>query len=265
MTDIVYSRCKDCNPNSVEFQCWPCSKKDDTVRKQMKQAKKERLLLSQYKLNYNFPPMPPPSQLVVNDQILVPAPAKRPRDEHTDVPDATRDVFDLNYSSQSPPPKKVVQVAVTPKKPAVKAAPLPQAAVDSPPPKKAAQVAVTPKKPAGPKPDGKVAPLVADDAGEDSSSSETCSNSESGLEDGWEDEDDSGTAVVAVSKDNKAPKMAKITVKERECVMEWLAKPRKDNKMDNGRWIRNGGGQGATMTATSGEVRTSGAYEALAA
>ena len=157
---------------------------------------------------------------------------------------------------------------MTPKKPAVKAAPLPQAAVDSPPPKKVVQVAVTPKKPAVKA--APLAPLVADDAGDDSSSSETCSNSESELEeDGWEDEEqadeDSGKAVVAVSKDGKAPKMSKITVQERECVMEWLAKPRKDNKMNNARWIRNGGGQGATMTATSGEVRTSGAYEALAA
>ena len=167
----------------------------------------------------------------------------------TDVPDATRDEFALDYS---PPPK------VTPKKPAVKAAPLPPAAVDSPPPKKVVQVAVTPKKPAV-----KAAPLP-----QDSSSSETCSNSESEQE-GWEDEeqadDDSSTAVVAVSKDGKTPKMAKITVKERECVMEWLAKPRRDNKMNNARWIRNGGGQGQSMTATSGEVRTSGAYEALAA
>jgi hypothetical protein len=245
----------------------------------MRQEKKEMLQLSQYKLNYNFPPMPPPSQLVVNDQILVAGPAKRPRDEDTDVPVATPDEFALDYSPppkvtpkkpavkaaplppaavDSPPPKKVVQVAVTPKKPAVKAAPLPQAAVDSPPPKKVVQVAVTPKKPAV-----KAAPLP-----QDSSSSETCSNSES-EDEGWEDEeqadDDSSTAVVAVSKDGKTPKMAKITVKERECVMEWLAKPRRDNKMNNARWIRNGGGQGQSMTATSGEVRTSGAYEALAA
>jgi hypothetical protein len=309
MTDIVYSRCKDCNPNSVKFQCWTCKGKDDTVRKQMRQEKKEMLQLSQYKLNYNFPPMPPPSQLVVNDQILVAGPAKRPRDEDTDVPVATPDEFALDYSPppkvtpkkpavkaaplppaavDSPPPKKVVQVAVTPKKPAVKAAPLPPAVVDSPPPKKVVQVAVTPKKPAvkaaplpqaavdspppkkvvqvavtPKKPAVKAAPLP-----QDSSSSETCSNSESEQE-GWEDEeqadDDSSTAVVAVSKDGKTPKMAKITVKERECVMEWLAKPRRDNKMNNARWIRNGGGQGQSMTATSGEVRTSGAYEALAA
>ena len=34
--------------------------------------------------------------------------------------------------------------------------------------------------------------------------------------------------------------------------------------MLNGRWIRNGGAKGSTMTATSSEVKTSGAYDCLA-
>ena len=61
----------------------------------------------------------------------------------------------------------------------------------------------------------------------------------------------------------KTSKMAKITLVERNCVMEWCHKERKDKKMNHARWIRNGGAKDSSMTATSGEVRTSGAYEAL--
>jgi hypothetical protein len=65
---------------------------------------------------------------------------------------------------------------------------------------------------------------------------------------------------VKTSKD----RLPRITAEERSCVCDWIAKDRKDGKMNNGRWIRNGGTKGATMTATSSEVKTSGAYEALA-
>ena len=64
-------------------------------------------------------------------------------------------------------------------------------------------------------------------------------------------------------KDTTKPKMPRITKEERTSVCEWIVKPRPDGKMLNGRWIRNGGAKGATMTATSAQVKTSGAYEAL--
>jgi hypothetical protein len=89
-------------------------------------------------------------------------------------------------------------------------------------------------------------------------------------------------AVLASQADcNPKPlKMSRITQEERNHVSVWIAKRRSDDKMTNGkpiffflflsannctcRWIRNGGAKGATMTATSGEVKTSGAYDALA-
>ena len=84
-------------------------------------------------------------------------------------------------------------------------------------------------------------------------SDESCSSSATGEE-------------VPSKKEGKqiTPKMRRITKEERACVCAWIVKERKDGKMLNGRWIRNGGAKGATMTATSAEVKTSGAYESLA-
>jgi hypothetical protein len=284
MTELVDSRCKDCRSKS--FQCTPCSNKDVTVRKQIVQARKAQVVLSKYQL-FEFPAMPPPAPLVANGQVLYPPPAtspiKRLRDEFSMSDDEV--ALKKPAAPEKPaakvaqlPQAAVVQVAVTPKKSAAQVAQLPPAAVDSPPvpqlkkpaaPKKSAakvaqlpqaavvQVAVTPKKPA--------AKVVDADEGS-SSSSETCSDSES-EDNNFEDEDDE--IVVGKGKEEgkevqKTPKMAKITLVERNVVVEWCSKERKDKKMNNARWIRNGGAKGSSMTATSGEVRTSGAYEALA-
>ena len=76
------------------------------------------------------------------------------------------------------------------------------------------------------------------------------------------DTDDEGESAA---KKTPAKKMSRITKDERECVCVWIQKDRPDGKMCNGRWIRNGGAKGATMTATSGEVKTSGAHDSLAA
>lgn len=82
------------------------------------------------------------------------------------------------------------------------------------------------------------------------------------------DDEDSDSASVTstedvAKKEAGKPKMPRITKEERTSVCEWIVKPRADGKMLNGRWIRNGGAKGATMTATSSEVKPSGAYEAL--
>ena len=90
------------------------------------------------------------------------------------------------------------------------------------------------------------------------SPSDTCSYSESG------DESESCFTPIVVDKAAKDARMPKITLSERNCVMDWCSKMRKDKKMNNARWIHNGGAKGTSMTATSGEVRTSGAHEALA-
>jgi hypothetical protein len=67
-----------------------------------------------------------------------------------------------------------------------------------------------------------------------------------------------------VTTKKKVQKMPRITKEERTSVCDWIQKERSDGKMLNGRWIRNGGAKGATMTATSAEVKTSGAYDSLA-
>ena len=146
MTEIVDSRCKDCSSKS--FQCTPCSKKDVTVRKQMVLARKAQVLLSAYKLKFDFPAMPPPAPLVANGQVLYPPPATSPIKR-------LRDQFSLSSDDEV-----ALKKPAAPKKPAAKVAQLPQAAV--------VQVAVTPKKPA--------AKVVDADEGS-SSSSETCSDS----------------------------------------------------------------------------------------
>lgn len=85
--------------------------------------------------------------------------------------------------------------------------------------------------------------------GADSSSSET----------GGDDED-----TKTKKEEVKRKKIPRITKDEQVYVCDWISKLRKDGKMLNGRWIRNGGAKGSTMTATSSEVKTSGAHEALA-
>jgi hypothetical protein len=86
------------------------------------------------------------------------------------------------------------------------------------------------------------------------------SRSSSASDDTTSCDEDVADEDVKTSKD----RLPRITAEERSCVCDWIAKDRKDGKMNNGRWIRNGGAKGATMTATSSEVKTSGAYEALA-
>ena len=82
-----------------------------------------------------------------------------------------------------------------------------------------------------------------------------------------DDEESDSSSVTSTEdvakKEAGKPKMPRITKEERTSVCEWIVKPRADGKMLNGRWIRNGGAKGASMTATSSEVKTSGAYEAL--
>ena len=93
------------------------------------------------------------------------------------------------------------------------------------------------------------------------------SESESGVDEddisSGSDEGEGGTLGASSGKPRKPP-MPRILKSERVVVENWLQKNRKDGKMVNARWIRNGGAKGASMTATSGEVKTAGAHEALA-
>jgi hypothetical protein len=76
------------------------------------------------------------------------------------------------------------------------------------------------------------------------------------------DDGEEGALGLPVGQPRKPP-MPRILQSERVVVECWLQKNRKDGKMVNARWIRNGGAKGQGMTATSGEVKTAGAHEAL--
>jgi hypothetical protein len=96
--------------------------------------------------------------------------------------------------------------------------------------------------------------LTSSDSG--SGSEQSDSSSQTG--------EDEHASLSKKTRQEKKKKMPRISKEERLCVCDWIRKLRKDQKMLNGRWIRNGGAKGQTMTATSSEVKTSGAYEALA-
>ncbi len=79
-------------------------------------------------------------------------------------------------------------------------------------------------------------------------------------------ESDDSSSSDTETQDAKAPakKMARITKEERDVVCTWIQLCRADGRMSNGRWLRGAGAKGQSMTATSGEVKTSGAQDALA-
>ena len=109
-----------------------------------------------------------------------------------------------------------------------------------------------------------VAAAVASADAAAASASELESDSDSdGLECDCDDGDDDGPPASKKSCPRKKS-MPRILPAERVCVENWLQKTRKDGAMQNARWIRNGGAKHATMTATSAEVKTQGAYESLA-
>ena len=185
--------------------------------------------------NYVFPPMPPPASLVIYGQQVYPLEDSPP--------------------SPSAPQKPLSQIPL-PKTPSAPQKPLSQI----PPP----------KTPSAPKTFSRIPPPKTPSAppktiiGKKRKAVEKASPSSSDL-----DSDSGGSAhtddeALKNSPTGKKTKMSRISKDEREAVDCWITKSRGDGKMTNGRWIRNGGAKGATMTATSGEVKTSGAWDALA-
>lgn len=267
MAELLESRCNACRPKS--FQCTPCYKNDVTVRKQMAAAKKvEREKQDPVRLfpadtakapevlredGQRYPPMPEPAPLTLFGIQVFPPP-----------------------TNLFPPPSTPPSIAA----PFLNAVANPFCAptVSGPPTVPASSIAKkpSPKKPAAtPKKPSKVSgckikrPHNETDLDSDSDDSHTraahkspdaSSSSESDDESSVSDGTDDGSSKVALAK----PKMPRITKEERTAVCEWIVQPRADGKMLNGRWVRNGGAKGVSMTATSSEVKTSGAYEALA-
>jgi hypothetical protein len=245
MSELVNSRCKDCSPQS--FQCTPCSKLDVTVRRQMRQKKEQKKHdqspVCLFPLPHVFPSMPEAVPLSIHGQVMHPLSIASPNMG--------------NVISPVSPPVKV-------QKTATKAKAIPK-------------VLFTPK--ASTKPAVVVTPVItyASPAAVLLSTTATTKRLRDEFDINSEEEESDAVSVSssassltetgeAPKKDanSKPAKMARITKEERVSVCDWIIKDRQDGKMLNGRWIRNGGAKGATMTATSSEVKTSGAYEALA-
>jgi hypothetical protein len=76
MSELVNSRCKDCSPKL--HQCTPCSVKDVTVRKKMREemrALKRKDALAQQPLQLTFfPTMPAPASLQIMGEVQWPLP-----------------------------------------------------------------------------------------------------------------------------------------------------------------------------------------------
>lgn len=89
-------------------------------------------------------------------------------------------------------------------------------------------------------------------------------SSEDDEEDSSDDDDDDEIKHDTKAKQVRKKNLPKLNEQERMAMENWVCKKRSDGLMLNARWIRNGGGKGKSMTATSSEVKTSGAYEALA-
>lgn len=71
--------------------------------------------------------------------------------------------------------------------------------------------------------------------------------------------------MVEEEEKHSSDRLARITDEERLLMLKWLQKENGNQKMLNARWIKGGGAKGASMNGEAKAVKTSGAYEALAA
>jgi hypothetical protein len=260
MAELMDSRCAGCSP--TQYQCGKCAKKDSlqrqTARKHAR-TEKDKTVMNQQRLF----PSDPIAPVVVADQTAAPV---APLPSVPIAPVVVADQFAAPVASlPSVPIAPVVEYAEFEFPPMPSPPPLyaygqqlfplpsdgefpdtqdtqidfPEAVFSS---DEDGVVLPTPKKASGKKTSGKKRKLKA--SSDNSDSSDTSSDKE--------------------EDPNKKVKMPRITIEERAAVCVWIAKTRPDGSMLNARWIRNGGAKGSTMTATSGEVKTSGAYDALA-
>ncbi len=284
MSELVNSRCKDCSPKA--FQCTPCSKRDVTVRKHMNLAKKQEREMQRSSVclfsntivavpvehnapegsdsvGHMYPPLPFPAPLTINDQVMYAPPSIA-----SPLMGAP-----INDQVMYAPPSIASPLMGAPKS-GPKSSPGVPINVSTTLKSKKASLKLPVIVSAAPKYATKVSPVASCkrahdelDVNSDSDDSHSRAPYKHPKLDSSSDSDcdtcsSSGSATGA--KKETKQKMARITKEERQGVCEWIMKERKDGKMLNGRWIRNGGAKGATMTATSSEVKTSGAYESLA-
>jgi hypothetical protein len=247
--ELMNSRCKACSPQA--FQCSDCASLDRTVKKNLRLAKKNihnqqlpSVLFSDVPSSHVYPPMPAPAPLFVNGQVLVPVSIASPGISRQ-----------LSVHGQIVP----LPLALSPPKTVPLSGATATGVTDfeflSPLHNGKRHCPPSLKRPVKPKP----ADLTDTDHSGHSDSSVSATGHSTDAEEA--EEDTSGLCVLPKQK----PKMSRITNDERAVVCIWIFKTRSDGRMTNGRWIRNGGAKGSSMTATSGEVKTSGAHDALAA
>ena len=204
MTELAYSRCKDCSPKA--WQCSSCAKLDVTVRKNMKEARKRATSpvvlftspTAPLLLTHVYPPMPAPAALSLYGQVVFPpvvpavpnivnvVPLVVPAVSNivTVVPRSLKrkhDMYDAESDSDESHHRASAKQQATPKTP-------------------------------------KTSVRVVSSSDSDDSSSSSSSNSQTG------DEDEDAAKKLAPKQ-----KMPRITKEERACVCEWIQKDRKDS------------------------------------
>ena len=267
MSELIYSRCKVCTPHL--YQCKACSSSDKKTISLARSAKKQQLsALPPTNLFPSHDPLPvldpvaPANSTVAAPSpplaLVAPAIAAARSGKKISSPPCTPKFTEVVFAPSSPlSPLDYEDDHVFP--------PLTAPAHLSFQGETLFPVPFCPAIPLFPVPASIIKRVRShDEFSLDSEfNSGTDAKSDASTTDGDEDDETAAVASVA-SKTKGTTRMDRITKEERTHVCTWIQKRRKDDKMTNGRWIRNGGAKGQTMTATSGEVKTSGAYDALA-
>jgi hypothetical protein len=233
MSELMNSRCKDCSPKA--YQCSACASNDVTVRKAARLAKKMQLQHQGTKL---FPTV---VDIVLTSVVSPQLPNPVTFASVNTLPPVSPGLVSEFPSMPPPAPLFAYGQQLFPE------------AVDA---STFMNVEARPFTPLSKR---------LRDHDELSLTSSFSSDSECDAEgSAISTADDEEAEVSSKQNDKTKTKMTRITKEERNVVCVWITNDRPDGKMTNGRWIRNGGAKGATMTATSGEVKTSGAYDSLA-
>ena len=264
MSELFDTRCFDCKKQS--YQCSGCQKLDKVRKAELRQSVKSK------KSAATVPQAPLVSHLAASDippafdsaQPVSETSATPASDttaatappftmEPTCLADAIHSSSSESLDSLGVPKIKGLSFQKPPKKKRTRSLkPFPAELSDADDVAKSSVTAVKGSKAKAPKKAKKAAPPPPKSDASNSSDSSSCDG---------DDEDEEGGGAVK----KKGKSMPRISVKERHYVEKWIKKTRHDGSMTNGRWIRNGGAKGQAMTATSGEVKTNGAHDALAA
>lgn len=244
------SRCVGCK--DITYQCSKCQKKDKDDAKASKAAAvaSKAAAAAASVAAPTSAPAPAPSDASA-PALAAPAPAPSASDALSPASSVPKNVAAASVSAATSAPASAPVLAAPAPAPSASAAlagfAARLAALDTSVPKKRA---AKPKGASAKKPTDSDADPSAESAVDEDENSDS-------------DDNEHGALGITAGQPRKPP-MPRILQSERVVVECWLQKNRKDGKMVNARWIRNGGAKGQGMTATSGEVKTAGAHEALA-